>query len=175
MCNTSPCFSGDLLSLITSIPYTIGYVSNADIQDGNLKNLKTALVRNMEGNFVSASTSNVQSAMNVQSDAMSQRLTAKLVNAGGSSTYPLSTYTYLIVFMNYTKNCSEVAELFMFLNDFYSEKKYQEIIVEKQMVPLSQSVRDRVSVLVFLNLLFLKELNFDGNSYHFLIFSCFLY
>lgn len=140
--------AGDLLSLIKSIPYTIGYVSNADIigDKQNIGNqpLKKALIRNKMGKYVSSENTAVQAAMDDRSDAMSHRLTARLVNAGGKETYPLSTYTYFIVFMNYTRNCSEVTELFMFFEAYYTEKTYADTISKYRMVPLSERIRSRV-------------------------------
>lgn len=55
---------------------------------------------------------NVQDAMDAFAGQFTPRLTLDLADAPGQLSYPIATYTYLIVYLTSMKNCDEATELF---------------------------------------------------------------
>ena len=61
-------------------------------------NLKYANIKNPAGEFVTPSLESVTKAGDVMLSKMPESLTMSIVNANGSGAYPISSYTYLLIF-----------------------------------------------------------------------------
>lgn len=79
---------------IKNIPNSIGYVEVAFAQANNLP---MALIKNKAGNFVEPSIENVSAAALGAISTMPDDLRAKITNSDGEKSYPIASYTYILV------------------------------------------------------------------------------
>ncbi|MDD5362737.1 MAG: phosphate ABC transporter substrate-binding protein PstS [Ignavibacteria bacterium] len=87
--------------VIKQLEYSIGYV---ELIYAISNNLKYANVKNPEGEFITPTLESVTKAGDVTLSQMPETLTMSIINAKGKGAYPISSYTYLIV---YEKNKDE--------------------------------------------------------------------
>ena len=57
---------------------------------------------------------NVQNAMDVKADNFGARMTLDIADAEGEISYPIATYTYLIIYKTTMSNCDQAVELFRY-------------------------------------------------------------
>ena len=81
--------------VVKQLEYSIGYV---ELIYALQNNLKYANVKNLAGEFVTPSLESVTKAGEVTLPNLPESLTASIVNANGAGAYPISSYTYLLVF-----------------------------------------------------------------------------
>ena len=80
---------------IKQIPNTIGYV---ELAYANKNNLPAALVKNSSGKFVAPSIDAVTAAAAAAASSMPDDLRISLTNSPGADAYPISSYTYILVY-----------------------------------------------------------------------------
>lgn len=82
---------------VKSNPNSIGYI---EIAFAKANNLPTAHIKNKAGNFVEASIENVSAAAAGSVADMPGDMRTQITNAGGENSYPISSYTYILVYKN---------------------------------------------------------------------------
>ncbi len=83
--------------LVEQLEYSIGYVEFIyAIQN----NLKYASVKNSEGEFISPSLESLTMAAEQSSGEMPPDLRQSITNAKGKDSYPISSYTYILIYEN---------------------------------------------------------------------------
>ena len=80
---------------IKNTPNTIGYVELAYAVQNKLP---VALIKNRAGNFVEPSLDAVTAAAAETVGSIQEDLRASITDASGASTYPISSYTYILVY-----------------------------------------------------------------------------
>ncbi len=96
---------------VKQLPYSIGYV---ELIYAMQNKLNYANIKNDEGDFVTPSLETVTNAGNAMLEQMGDNLTVSITNAKGKDVYPVSSYTYLLVFEN-NKNPEKAKTLKSFL------------------------------------------------------------
>lgn len=84
-----------VMGQVKQTPNTIGYV---EIAFAKANNLPTALIKNKAGNFVEASIENVSAAAAGSAGDMPEDMRIRITDADGESSYPISSYTYILVY-----------------------------------------------------------------------------
>jgi len=118
-------------------PYSVGYMTPASAVEVNLP---FAAIVNKRGRITVANKRSVQAAMDERSPRMSPRLTTDLVDCEGHETYPIAGYTYFIVSMTQTGNCSVAIELARYIEWFLDSSQAQQDLRNHFNVPVSRSV-----------------------------------
>jgi phosphate transport system substrate-binding protein len=102
----------------------IGYV---ELQYAVISGLSSAAVKNANGKFVSGSSDGVTAAANGALDAFPADFrAAPIINGAGDTTYPIASYTYLLVYQEQadaTKGQALVAYMYWALTDGQKEEK----------------------------------------------------
>jgi phosphate transport system substrate-binding protein len=81
--------------LVKQTPHAIGYV---ELIYADQNHLTHAAIRNPAGKFVKASTATVTAAAAGTAAAMPKDFRVSITNAAGDDAYPISTYTWLLVY-----------------------------------------------------------------------------
>ena len=76
-------------------PNTIGYV---ELAYATQNKLPVALIKNASGNFVEPTIDNVTAAAAASAASTPDDLRVSITNANGASAYPISSYTYILVY-----------------------------------------------------------------------------
>jgi phosphate transport system substrate-binding protein len=82
---------------VKQTPNTIGYVELAYAVQNNLP---AAHIKNVSGNFIEASIDSVIAAAADSATSTPEDLRVSITNAPGAKSYPISSYTYLLVYKN---------------------------------------------------------------------------
>lgn len=82
---------------VKSNPNSIGYV---EIAFAKANNLPTALIKNKAGKFVEPTIENISAAAAGSVKDMPDDMRVKIANADGENAYPISSYTYILVYKN---------------------------------------------------------------------------
>ena len=82
---------------VKSTPNTIGYVELAYAVQNNLP---VGQVKNASGNFITPSIDAVTAAASASAGSMPDDLRVSITNAAGPDAYPISSYTYILVYKN---------------------------------------------------------------------------
>ncbi len=80
-------------------PNTIGYV---ELAYATQNKLPVALIKNASGNFVEATIDNVTAAAAGSAASTPDDLRVSITNAAGANAYPISSYTYVLVYKDQT-------------------------------------------------------------------------
>lgn len=83
--------------LVKQLAYSIGYVEYVYATQNNLN---YANVQNLNGEFVTPSIESLTKAAEVSVAQMPDDLRQSITNASGAGAYPISSYTYLLIFQN---------------------------------------------------------------------------
>jgi phosphate transport system substrate-binding protein len=122
---------------LKTTPFTIGYVELAYAAQNKLTH---AAVKNQAGEFVTAEVSAVtEAARNVE---MPDTLTVSLANAPGKGSYPISSYTYILVYED-TDNTQKGKALAEFLR--WAVHDGQALAQGLDYAPLPEPVVQKVS------------------------------
>jgi phosphate transport system substrate-binding protein len=89
--------SGGVAGLVTGTPYSIGY---ADTYYAYANGLTKAAIQNSAGIFLQPTLASITSAATAFSDQLQKNVTYSITDAPGAGSYPISTFTYLIVWAN---------------------------------------------------------------------------
>jgi len=130
-----------MADIVRREPYRVGYMTPASAVEVNLP---FASVVNRRGRVTVANERSVQAAMDERSQGMSSRLTSDLVDCEGDETYPIAGYSYFIVTMTHSGNCSAVIELARYIEWFLDGSQAKEELEHRLVVPVSRSVADRI-------------------------------
>lgn len=84
-----------VMGQVKQTPNSIGYV---ELTFAKANNLPTALVKNKAGQFVEASLEGVSAAAAGSVASMPDDLRTQITNADGATSYPISSYTYILVY-----------------------------------------------------------------------------
>lgn len=84
-----------VMGQVKNIPNSIGYV---EIAFAKANNLPTALVKNKTGNFVEPTIENISAAAAGSVNEMPEDLRTQITYAEGQNAYPVSSYTYILVY-----------------------------------------------------------------------------
>lgn len=84
-----------VMGQVKQTPNAVGYV---ELTFAKANNLPTALVKNKAGDFVEASLDSVSAAAAASVASMPDDLRTQITNADGKNAYPISSYTYILVY-----------------------------------------------------------------------------
>lgn len=84
-----------IMGQVKQTPNSIGYV---ELTFAKANNLPTALVKNKAGDFVEANLDNISSAAAATAATLPDDLRTDITNAEGKTAYPISSYTYILVY-----------------------------------------------------------------------------
>lgn len=79
---------------VKNIPNSIGYI---EIAFAKANNMPMALIKNKAGNFVEPTIENVSAAAAGSVGSMPDDMRVKIANADGANSYPISSYTYILI------------------------------------------------------------------------------
>jgi phosphate transport system substrate-binding protein len=85
---------------VKQTPGAVGYV---ELQYATTASITSAFIKNADGNFVEGSTSGVTAAAEAAvPDFPEDMRQAPIINGAGPDTYPIASYTYLLVYQDQT-------------------------------------------------------------------------
>ena len=84
-----------VMGQVKQTPNTIGYV---ELTFAKANNLPIVALKNSSGNFVDASIESVTAAAAESLGSTQEDLRADITNTGGANAYPISSYTYILVY-----------------------------------------------------------------------------
>lgn len=99
-------------------------------------------VQNAAGNYVMATTAAVQSAMADFGTNMGDKLAVSIANAPGQASWPISTYTYLLVYMDQT-DCVKGQKIVNFIKWAYGPDGTKTVNA-LSFIPLPDSIQSQV-------------------------------
>lgn len=121
---------------VTTTPGAIGYFEMSYAKDNNIK---SAVMKNASGKFVEPSSAGASAAGAGAAANMPADLKAVFVNAPGDESYPISGFSWIIVFKN-QKDAAKGKELVDMLKYLVTDgQQYSEALYY---APLPQAVRD---------------------------------
>lgn len=88
-----------VMGQVKQTPNSIGYV---ELTFAKANNLPSALVKNKAGQFVEASLESVSAAAASTVASMPQDLRTQITDADGAASYPIASYTYILVYKDQT-------------------------------------------------------------------------
>jgi class 3 adenylate cyclase/ABC-type phosphate transport system substrate-binding protein len=127
--------------LVTSFPYSIGYISLAEAVD---MDMSYAYLINKAGNVIRPTRQSVQSAMDDFIGSFDKHFTTSIIDAPGNYSYPLAAYSYIITYKTGIKDCEAAIELVRFIEWAYNSDFARRICEENNMVCLSEQVSEKV-------------------------------
>jgi len=87
----------------TGVKQTPGAVGYVELQYATTAKLTSAYLKNADGNFVPGSTDGVTAAAEAAKDTFPEDMRqAPIINGAGPNTYPIASYTYLLVYQDQT-------------------------------------------------------------------------
>lgn len=144
---------------IQGSPYSIGYV---ELAYALTTGMKFASIQNQEGNFIAPSINSTMAAVNAAAPTLPEGSqpwnTVSITNAPGADSYPLSSFSYLLLYKELSTNPSINEQKANALVEFveWAITDGQQFAEPLGYVPLPQSVID-------INEQTLKSLTFNGN------------
>lgn len=88
-----------VMGQVKQSPNSIGYV---ELTFAKANNLPSAEIKNKAGDFVAASLESVSAAAAASVSTMPEDLRVQITNADGNGAYPISSYTYILVYKDQT-------------------------------------------------------------------------
>jgi phosphate transport system substrate-binding protein len=88
-----------VMGQVKQTPNAIGYV---ELTFAKANNLPTAVVKNKSGQFVEASLDSVSAAAAGSVASMPEDLRTQITDADGATSYPIASYTYILVYKEQT-------------------------------------------------------------------------
>ncbi len=144
---------------IQGSPYSIGYV---ELAYALTTGMKFASIKKQEGNFIAPSINSTMAAVNAAAPTLPEGSqpwnTVSITNAPGADSYPLSSFSYLLLYKELSTNPSINEQKANALVEFveWAITDGQQFAEPLGYVPLPQSVID-------INEQTLKSLTFNGN------------
>lgn len=100
-------------------------------------------VQNKAGQYVDPSPETTQAAMNDFGTALGDKLAISIVNAPGAGSYPITGYTYILMYMD-QQDCVKAKALVKFFDWAYSAAGDKDA-TSLQYVPLPQAIKTQVN------------------------------
>lgn len=116
----------------------LGYV---ELAYATQNKLAYGAVQNKAGEYSTATTESVQSAMADYGTDMGDKLAVSITNAPGKASWPISTYTYLLLYMDQT-DCAKAKKVTGFIK--WALNDGTKFANELQYVPLPDAVKSQV-------------------------------
>ncbi|MEK6645596.1 MAG: phosphate ABC transporter substrate-binding protein PstS [Candidatus Firestonebacteria bacterium] len=85
--------------LVKQTPYSIGYV---ELAYAIKSNLEYGAIKNKTGKFIVPSLQSITASISSKANSMPSDFRVSLVNSGGIDTYPISGFTWILVYKNQT-------------------------------------------------------------------------
>ena len=106
--------SGGVAALVNETQYSIGY---ADSYYALSNRLTTAAIQNSAGAFLEPTLATISAAAAAFSTQLQTNATFSITDAPGANSYPISTFTYLLVFANQTnaQKADAIATFFWYI------------------------------------------------------------
>ncbi|HVN55071.1 MAG TPA: phosphate ABC transporter substrate-binding protein PstS [Anaerolineaceae bacterium] len=102
-----------IAAAVMNTPNSIGYV---EVSYALSNKIPFASMVNREGRTVTANAQSLASAMAAFSDAFDDKLTATIVNAPGSESWPIAGYTYIILHTQTMTDCAKAQKLLQYIH-----------------------------------------------------------
>ena len=128
--------------IVTSVKYSISYIS---LLATRYLGITRSKIVNKAGKLVAPSFETAQIVVKAGHGTFDERFNADLVDSKGALSYPLVAYTYLVIRMKITKNCSSAMELYRYIKWLTSTEDANKLCVENGMIPLNDALRQRVA------------------------------
>jgi phosphate transport system substrate-binding protein len=119
---------------------TIGYVEYAYAKQNGLT---YGSVQNKAGNYVTATPAAVQADMADFGTNMGDKLALSIANGAGKDSWPISTYTYLLIYMDQA-DCAKGKKILDFVKWALTDPAAQATAKSLDYVTLPDAVRDQV-------------------------------
>ena len=128
--------------VVQSTPGALGYI---ELNYAIANKIPFAAVQNKDGKFVKASPKSVAAAGEGAVKQMDKSLAVNLWNQSGENTYPISAFTYIIVYkdLNSVKDADKAKALIEFLK-WSTTGQGQKLALDKDYAPLSEGVQSKV-------------------------------
>jgi phosphate transport system substrate-binding protein len=89
--------------IATAVKQTPGAIGYVELNYATATNLSSAAIKNADGNYVAGSTDGVTAAAEAAvADFPADFRQAPIINGAGGTTYPIASYTYLLVYQDQT-------------------------------------------------------------------------
>jgi len=150
--------TSEMADVIRRQPYHIGYMITASAVEVNIP---FASIINQRGRITVGNTRSVQAAMDERLHNMTSRLTSNLIDCKGEETYPIAAYSYFIVRMKQSGNCSVAVELARYVEWFLTSVQAAADVQNHLMVPVSPVVADRIHSVVLQRMTCDGQLTYD--------------
>lgn len=119
---------------------TLGYVEYAYAKQNNLT---YGTVQNKAGNYVTATPEAVQADMTDFGTALGDKLAVSIANGAGKDSWPISTYTYLLIYMDQA-DCTKGKKVVEFVKWAVTDANAQKTAQSLDYITLPTVVRDQV-------------------------------
>jgi phosphate transport system substrate-binding protein len=124
--------------MVRQSKYSFGYV---ELLYAEQNKMQFGMVRNHDGKFLKASTSNVTAAAAAYASKIPADYRVSITDAPGADSYPISSFTWLLI-PNPAKDPAKGKEIVSFLNWMLDKGESQATGMDY--APLPQAVSDRV-------------------------------
>ena len=131
-----------MAGLLLSFPYSIGYISASGATNNDLPK---ASMSNKLGDVVHPTIETVQASMDVVASNV-EDLTANLAEYASHVSYPIASFTYLIIRKTTSKDCEALKELIRYSHWCLTSSDAQDMAKRADMVPLSGTLVEKVRI-----------------------------
>ncbi|GAB1600798.1 receptor-type guanylate cyclase gcy-5-like [Argonauta hians] len=133
-----------MAGILASIAYSIGYVV---IAEAKRYGLSFARVENKDGNFVSPDDiTSIESAIEKYVNGIvDYSLTEKLTDIQADVIYPILGFTYMIVHLEYPRQCNVAKEILRFIQWFTTNDYAKSLCVRAHMIPITNTLKENIA------------------------------
>lgn len=147
--------SDGVTAIVQQTPGALAYVES---NYAAANKIPYALLKNKDGHFVKASAKSIAAAGEGALGSMKETLAVDLWNQSGSEAYPISAFTYVIVYqdLSYLKDEAKAKALLGFIT--WATTDGQGLAEAMDYAPLAKSVQAKVAEAI-------KSLNYSGKAF----------
>jgi len=127
--------------VVQSTPYSIGY---AELAYAKSNHIPMASLINAAGHEVTPNDETMQNAMTAFANAFDERMTVSIVNAPGEKSWPIMGYTYFIIHMTESSDCTKTKALLDYIEWAVSDSAAAQKAEELGYATIPPAVRDLV-------------------------------
>jgi len=130
--------------VISETQGSIGYIGS---EYALALNLTSALLENSSGNFIEANDKSISASANIDLPADTR---AMITNSPEASAYPISTFTWIIVYkeQSYNKRTENTAKALVGLLDYIISDEGQQVAIKTHYASLPPSAVEKTKVLI---------------------------